>query len=235
MTCEKHGEYRAENTIIFGHEFKTQCPKCIQEKLDEDESERLGIEKKQNEERLESMGIRKRFYYSTFDTYRAETKDQEIALTVCRDFAERKKEVSETGENLFLVGMPGTGKNHLACSIVREFGNGSIIVKASDMIRNIRESYRKDSIDTEQYLIEKYASYRLLAINEIGVQFGTEAEKNIIFEVIDLRYENMLPTIFISNLNLQEIKNYIGDRVIDRMMENGKVVIFNWKSFRRKS
>jgi len=108
-------------------------------------------------------------------------------------------------------------------------------VKASEMIRRIRESYRRESHESEQYLIEDYATVPLLVVNEIGVQFGTDAEKNLLFEVLDLRYENMLPTVFISNLSIQGIRDFVGGRVIDRMLENGKVVEFTWESYRRKS
>ena len=73
----------------------------------------------------------------------------------------------------------------------------------------------------------------LLVIDEVGVQFGTDTEKMILFEILNERYENLKPTILISNLSIESLKKFTGDRVIDRMKENkGKVLIFNWNSAR---
>jgi len=235
VTCDKHGEYEATVKKIFGNEFISHCPECIREYSELENKKEQESQETKRIDRLESRGIRKRFYDATFDSYVADTKEKRNALEVCRDFIARESEVFKTGECLFLVGKPGTGKNHLAVSIVRESKRDAKIVKASEMIRRIRESYRRESHETEQYLIADYATIPLLIVNEIGVQFGTDAEKNLLFEVLDLRYENMLPTVFISNLSIQGIRDFVGGRVIDRMLENGKVVEFTWESYRRKS
>lgn len=235
VTCDKHGEYEATGKQWGGHEFLSPCPICLQEYKDREKKQEQERQEAERIDRLESCGIRKRFYDATFDTYIADTKEKKNALEVCQDFIAREDEIFKTGECLFLIGKPGTGKNHLAVSIVRESKRDAKIVKASEMIRSIRESYRRESHVTEQCLIEDYATIPLLVINEVGVQFGTDAEKNLLFEVLDLRYENMLPTVFISNLSIQGIRDFVGGRVIDRMLENGKVVEFTWESYRRKS
>jgi DNA replication protein DnaC len=74
-----------------------------------------------------------------------------------------------------------------------------------------------------------------LIIDEVGMQFGSDTEKMIIFDIIDGRYNNMLPTILISNLELSEVKELIGDRSIDRLREDGGVVVaMKWASNRGK-
>ena len=80
--------------------------------------------------------------------------------------------------------------------------------------------------------MEKYCYPGLLIIDEIGVQYGTDSERNILFEVINDRYEDMLPTIMISNLPLNELAPLLGERVVDRMLEGGAVLSFNWPSYR---
>lgn len=64
-----------------------------------------------------------------------------------------------------------------------------------------------------------YIAPNLLVIDEIGVQFGSEAEKIILFEIINERYEAMKPTILISNLSQQELGAYVSERIVDRMRE----------------
>ena len=56
-----------------------------------------------------------------------------------------------------------------------------------------------------------------------------------VFDVIDGRYRNMLPTIIASNLNMDGIKECVGERCVDRMREDGgKVVAFDFESQRGK-
>ena len=53
------------------------------------------------------------------------------------------------------------------------------------------------------------------------------------FEIINERYESRQPTILISNLSLTEVKQYLGDRIFDRMREDGgKYISFDWDSYR---
>lgn len=239
--CDKHGPYEQRVFMLSftGKPIYENCPKCEQAKeavrqeeaQKHDEEVKARIEANRRAE-LEEMGIRRRFYETSFDTFLPGNADARRALDTCRDYVSRKDDVTKTGENLFLVGRPGTGKNHLAVSIVREWAGRRKILKLAEMIRDIRQAYSAHT--NEQRDIDRFARLDLLVINEVGVQFGTDAEKNLLFEVLDLRYENMLPTILISNLNVQGIKDFVGGRVIDRLLENGTVLEFTWESYRGK-
>lgn len=82
--------------------------------------------------------------------------------------------------------------------------------------------------------MEIYTDKDLLIIDEVGVQFGSESEKIILFEIINERYEQMKPTILISNLSEDELSRYVGERIIDRMREGkGAVINFDWESYRK--
>lgn len=68
------------------------------------------------------------------------------------------------------------------------------------------------------------------------MQFGSEAEKLILFEIINTRYEKMRPTILISNLPKDELSAFIGERVIDRMNDGGGCTLaFTWDSYRSRA
>ncbi|ENO7364325.1 DNA replication protein DnaC, partial [Proteus mirabilis] len=68
---------------------------------------------------------------------------------------------------------------------------------------------------------------------EIGVQYGTDSERNILFEVINDRYEDLLPTILVSNLPVVDLQKMLGERVVDRLLQGGTVLTFNWPTYRR--
>lgn len=73
------------------------------------------------------------------------------------------------------------------------------------------------------------------AIDEVGVQFGSASELAILQEIVNARYESVLPTILISNLTFEQLKDSIGERIVDRVTNGGhNRLAFNWESFRGK-
>ena len=61
----------------------------------------------------------------------------------------------------------------------------------------------------------------LLILDEVGVQFGSETEKMILFEIINGRYEQLKPTIVINSNLRRALTDYLGERVVDRLREGG--------------
>ena len=75
----------------------------------------------------------------------------------------------------------------------------------------------------------------MLILDEVGVQFGSETEENLLFDIINTRYEDRKPTILISNLDGAGVKKYLGERAFDRIREDGgKLIPFTWSSYRGK-
>ena len=102
-------------------------------------------------------------------------------------------------------------------------------------MRQVKETWSKGSEKTEQDAINWFLTPDLLILDEVGVQFGSDAEKMIMFEVLNERYQNMKPTILISNLLPANLQEFVGERVMDRMKENGgRILQFDWKSNREK-
>lgn len=69
----------------------------------------------------------------------------------------------------------------------------------------------------------------------MGVQFGSDFERNTMFDVLNERYERRKPTLFLSNLTKAEVTEFLGERVMDRLREDGgQVIPFTWESYRKK-
>ena len=82
-------------------------------------------------------------------------------------------------------------------------------------------------------MIGRYRSSELLIVDEIGVQFGTEAERAQLFDVIDGRYREERPSLIVSNLSPKGLQECLGGRPYDRLIQNGSAcVVFNWESYR---
>ena len=71
-------------------------------------------------------------------------------------------------------------------------------------------------------------------LDEIGVQFATDAERIQMFDILNRRYADLRPTVLITNLKVPEIEETLGERVFDRFREVATVVTFDWPSFRGK-
>lgn len=55
----------------------------------------------------------------------------------------------------------------------------------------------------------------------------------LLFDVLNERYERRKPTLMLSNLTAQEVAAYLGERVMDRLREDGgRVIVFDWESHR---
>ena len=135
------------------------------------------------------------------------------------------------------VGLPGTGKTHLAAGIglrlMKRDNRRVLFTTVMRAVRSIKETWTRGSELTESEAIEKLVAPDLLILDEVGVQFGSETEKLMLFDVLNERYERRRPTLLISNLDLDGVRAYLGERIFDRLREDGgEAVAFDWASHR---
>jgi DNA replication protein DnaC len=246
--CPVHG--LVEETTIkthnnwFGGDY---CSACRKESLAKEED----FEAHRNKEReirrreesikrfSEQSGIPDRFKGKDFDSFVPQSEKAASIWRACKEYAINFPDMRKKGTSLIFCGNAGAGKTHLACSIASHVITSHRVpvkfIRVAKAIRSVKETYSRDSDVTEQEVINRMRAPELLILDEVGVQFGSDAEKNILFEIINERYEDIKPTILISNLALPGLTEYTGERVIDRMKENnGSLFIFDWQSMRGK-
>lgn len=245
--CDQHGGYTATRTEypdlgIGGKSVVhvSRCPACTAEGVARREAKERDEANRKRQWRVEQLfgesGIPPRFLDRSFGTYGAAGQGQRIALAVCKGFAEKWPERRKSGASLVLTGGPGTGKTHLATAIanhvIAEHLATVVFGTVSAFLRHIKSTYGKDSQRTEQQALNDLMEPDLLIVDEIGVQVGSEHEKLLMFEVLNERYQRLLPTILISNLDVGELETFLGHRVMDRYRECGSVLSFDWHSHR---
>ena len=235
--CELHGDYQLTRIEVLGKEMSVgRCKECreIEEKRDADKE----AAKADKLSRLirDRAGISNRMLYKTFDDYKAElgSKPDHAKNTFLR--LSSAITGNEPTFNIIASGGVGTGKTLLASALVESVIDARKtvkMIKCIDLIRELKETWNKNCEFTERDIIHHYSNLDLLIIDEVGVQFGSDTEKLFIFDIIDGRYQNMKPTVLISNRPIEQIKEEVGDRVIDRLREDGgTLVIFDWESQR---
>ena len=241
--CSEHGAYTATN---FLGEHWTACPKCLEILQEKQEEEILQKEKEAALEReqlkwkakINGAAIPERFKDRTLDSYIARTTGQKKALAFSKEYAENFDQVMKAGRSAIFVGKPGTGKTHLAIGIALEIikqQRSPVFVTVQRLIRRVKDSWRTKE-ETESDVIDAFASPDLLILDEVGVQFGSEFEKQMLFDVLNERYEKLKPSILLSNIPREQLSDYLGERVTDRLRENGgKMIGFDWDSYRKGS
>lgn len=244
--CQTHGPYKAKlhpNIFNPSKPYVGGCLTCLAEKRAA-EDERKERERQAEHNRtvnclLADSMIPARFADRTLADYRATVPGQRMALGVCKAYAEAWPEKRASGASLVLTGSPGTGKTHLACAIasaaIREHLASVKFATVAKLLRFIKDTYRKDSERSEQQAINRLIDPDLLIVDEVGIQVGSEHEKLLMFEVLNARYQELRPTILISNLDGSELEAFLGHRIMDRYRECGAVLAFDWQSFRGQS
>jgi len=156
-------------------------------------------------------------------------------LKVCMRYVEVFDDCLEKGRCLVLVGRSGTGKTHLACAMAMALAEAGRAVRFCTVYKMLDEIKHRafHAGASEHDEVARYGRYDLLILDEVGAQVGSDWERATLFKIINNRYEACLPTIMISNLPKEGFVQYVGDRVFDRMQENGGVTVpFEWDSCR---
>ncbi|MBK5944814.1 ATP-binding protein [Halorhodospira halophila] len=237
--CPTHGPYTAVYALVGGRWVGGHCPRCLEA---DKERQRREERARQREHRalvmLKRAGVPRRYRSADFESFEPVTEHARRIRDCCRRYAETFPSRLEAGTNLVLSGAVGNGKTHLACAIVRDViqrhGYQALYTSSvSDAVRQVRRTYDPDSDKSESEILDYLGGVPLLVLDEVGVQTGSEHERMVLFEIFNRRYADMRPTILISNLGYQDLTRTLGERVIDRLLEDGTAFEFNWDSYRR--
>lgn len=239
VQCEAHGGYTSAGNRYMGkREIWTGCPACEDQRLASERQAEAKAKADAQQRRIEAMieesAIPARFIGRTFENFQAVTPDQENALKVVQAFADNFDKHVKNGTGLILSGLPGTGKSHLAGAVLQHIlpAHAGLYITCMGIIRAIRGTWRKDSEKSESQILSMLCDVPLLVIDEIGVQYGTDGEQTILFDVLDRRYREMMPSILLTNQNRDGFKSCVGDRTFDRLTQSCKWVQFDWASYR---
>lgn len=129
---------------------------------------------------------------------------------------------------LIIVGAPGAGKTYL-CAAIYDWMIGKVHSMRYWNERQLLQSVR-DGIDGNKGDYLKDLSYKIdddfLIFDDLGSS-GTPSEwrKEVLFDMLDIRYSSSKPSIFTSNLTRTEIGKDYGARFASRLFAKENTII----------
>lgn len=169
----------------------------------------------------------------------------ENAFRICKNYSENFNQLKNKARNgLFLAGPCGVGKSHLAFSIANSLinkGKSVISMTMIDLLMNIKNSYSIEKM-TEKEILKIYEDCSLLVIDDLGKEKPTEWALQMIYTIIDRRYNALKPIVVTTNYTASDLieRLTIGKdasssaAIVDRLYEMCEYVPIEGISFRRK-
>ena len=129
-------------------------------------------------------------------------------------------------------GKVGTGKTHLACAIANYLQEEKLIKGIKFINAMSLSSDLKDSFDTpgvsELSILKEYLYANLLIIDDLGKENSTSPwAKGVIYQLINTRYADMLPTLVTTELNSKLIKERYDESIESRLRDRNTLVLLN--------
>lgn len=149
--------------------------------------------------------------------------------------------MAQTKRGIYLEGGVGCGKTHICWAIKNFLDTTSKTRKVefwnvSTLLQEIRNDYDRDGyskVRPAENIIN--ARRTLLILDDIGAEKATEFAAEMLYRIINHRYNEMIPTIFTSNLSLGALAEQIGERSASRIAEMCDIIKINGEDRRVQS
>jgi DNA replication protein DnaC len=179
---------------------------------------------------MASAQIPKRYAHCTLSTFREKSPVLKSAKRRVQEFVDLWPNDPE-GKGLLLTGSCGAGKTHLAvAALVEIIESGKpgrlLFSNFQDLIQEIQASFNSDEVPTKSELLQPLLEADLLVLDELGSQKPTTFVQDILYYVINTRYNGELTTIYTTNYSDrpsdakdESLEQRIGVRLRSRLAE----------------
>jgi len=151
----------------------------------------------------------------TFESFDASQRGTESAFMIAREYARA------TDGWLVLHGGVGVGKTHLAAAIANAYASRNVQASVyfrvvPDLLDQLRATFDPETGVAYDERFQQIRNANLLVLDDLGTENSTAWASEKLFQLINHRYNEQLPTVITSNARLDRIE----DRVISRMLDS---------------
>lgn len=172
------------------------------------------------EAQLQRMAAVGSLKYKTFENFIPEGHANEHAQrnSLRRAFDQCKAFSEEPRGWLLLLGTYGCGKTHLAAAIANaQLKQGKPVVFATvpDLLDHLRATFAPSSAVQYDEMFERIRNAPLLILDDLGTESPTSWAQEKLYQLINHRYTNQLPTVVTTNVELERIDPRLRSRLVD--------------------
>jgi DNA replication protein DnaC len=184
---------------------------------------------------VNDLGLR--FNHCTFANFKTTSELQEQTIAKCRSYLGIDK---SRGESMIIYGASGTGKTHIVAAMLKEIKVDYKIARF-EYISELKRVAQQSPVNWFD-AVKKYCQAYLLVIPDLIVrkQGFTDSQKELLFYLIDERYNNYKPILLCTNVMVNDLRKAIDfegtSRISDRLAEmvGGRIICFDWESYRQR-
>jgi len=167
---------------------------------------------------LSTLGLHEGQRFDTFDSTRvdvspAERTNLRDTVTVSREFARNPQGW------LVLSGTNGCGKTHLAAAIANEFVERTrtdvMFVVVPDLLDHLRAAYSPQATTSYDRRFDDVKRAPLLVLDDLGTESATPWAREKLFQLLNFRYNALLPTVITSSADPKQIEPWLRTRMLD--------------------
>lgn len=176
-----------------------------------------------------------RYRRASFDGFQRRPGTEE-GLGVCRQYA-AEFTYGETVGGLYLFGLYGSGKTHLAVAAARAIVQRTlvrVVFKSTiGLMMEIKAGFGRRKDEDEKDPATVAAEAELLILDDLGQEVPTEFNQTTMAGIIWQRYDQNRPTIITSNQADAQLQERLGGGLVSRLYDYCAVAQFTASDFRK--
>lgn len=167
----------------------------------------------------------------TLDNFDPKTAELKKTLVLARQYVEAYR---PDLRGLVFMGECGTGKTHLAVSILRELickGYSGLYYNVINLLDDLRASYDAPP-GTRWPILDRVRDTDILVLDDLGAEKTSGWVNDRLYAIINHRYENKKTLIVTTNRSNIELRDQVGNRISSRLAEMCKTVTVIGRDYR---
>ncbi|MGN1412356.1 MAG: ATP-binding protein [Oscillospiraceae bacterium] len=139
-------------------------------------------------------------------------------------------------QGMIVYGEAGCGKTHLSIALATELANRgvkTVFKNIPTLFEEIFDTFNNSEIKTSD-VINPIIESDVVILDDLGAEKPSDFVKSKLYYIINALYNNNATVIVTSNIdNVSDLKNCVGFRAYDRLLEMCNLVHNRGKSYRR--